>query len=733
LRTIVGGQLKSRLKADSGEIAFNDESADINFRVESDGNDNMFRVDAGLNRVAIGNSTPSATLHVSSSDTSVALLDSDNSAGSSLFIRNSTIATDTYASLGFAPANNVSGATITAIAEEDFSDAASRTARLEFHTRDNGNFLDRLTLSRAEAVFNEDSDNTDFRVESDSNSNMLFVDASANKVGINNNAPAAFLHVASGDATPLGSLRVEQTNASAGGAIWQSLFEDDSSADQGSGNSLIYINSNRPNTSAGQVLKVVGNSKASNYFNIYDTGEVVVNDSSVSTADFLVESDSSTHMLFVNAGTNRVGIGESNPDNTLHVNSGAENTAFKLQSTDTEVAMQFQDSTGASYIKGRGDLRFEVGAADVVQMLSGETVVNNSSNDYDFRVESNDNTHALFVDAGNNRVGILNSSPSYEFDVTGTISASDGVLANKAALNISRGTFDGGSSNSDNMGLRVIGTGNDNVTGNLQTGIAIGEGGAGLFSFDEGGSAAVGLGFYTGTNSAVYERMVIKADGNGIIINDQSHDQDFRVESDGNSHMLFVDASGNFFAVNATTNTFASKSGTFAVASGSNSTATPVAIITDEDATVEGGSTILSLTFSGDDTFSSANYIHFTDSGGEQGRIHSTGGGSVTYATTSDRRVKENIRDTSSKIDDLKAIQVRDYELISDGSSHTGFIAQELHTVVPDAVSVGGDDVKENRWGVEYGKVTPILVKALQEAIAKIEDLETRLAALEAN
>jgi len=460
---------------------------------------------------------------------------------------------------------------------------------------------------------------------------------------------------------------------------------------------------------------------------------IVLNETGAN-ADFRVESDSNSNMLFVNAGTNRVGIGESNPDNTLHVNSGAENTAFKLQSTDLEVAMQFQDSTGASYIKGRGDLRFEVGAADVVQMLSGETVVNNSSNDYDFRVESNDNTHALFVDAGNNRVGILNSSPSYEFDVTGTISASDGVLANKAALNISRGTFDGGSSNSDNMGLRVIGTGNDNVTGNLQTGIAIGEGGAGLFSFDEGGSAAVGLGFYTGTNSAVYERMVIKADGNGIIINDQSHDQDFRVESDSNSHMLFVDASANFVGVNTSTNTFADKTATsFAIGGGTSATTSPIAIIADSDPSVEGGSTILSLTFEGDSVFSSANYIHFSDGTGEEGRIHSTGGGSVTYATTSDRRVKENIRDTSSKIDDLKAIQVRDYELISDGSSHTGFIAQELHTVVPDAVSVGGDDVNENRWGVEYGKVTPLLVKALQEAIAKIEDLETRLAALEAN
>ena len=84
--------------------------------------------------------------------------------------------------LGFAPANDISGVTITAIAEEDFSTAANRTARLEIQTRDNGSFYDRLTLSRAEAVFNDDSDNTNFRVESNSATHAIFVEASSSYV-----------------------------------------------------------------------------------------------------------------------------------------------------------------------------------------------------------------------------------------------------------------------------------------------------------------------------------------------------------------------------------------------------------------------------------------------------------------------------------------------------------------------------------------------------------------------
>ena len=36
---------------------------------------------------------------------------------------------------------------------------------------------------------------------------------------------------------------------------------------------------------------------------------------------------------------------------------------------------------------------------------------------YDFRVESNSNTHMLFVDGGNNRLGINTSSPSFDVDI----------------------------------------------------------------------------------------------------------------------------------------------------------------------------------------------------------------------------------------------------------------------------------------------------------------------------
>ena len=60
-----------------------------------------------------------------------------------------------------------------------------------------------------------------------------------------------------------------------------------------------------------------------------------------------------------------------------------------------------------------------------------ELVINEASNDINFRVESNGDADAIFVDAGNNRVGILTAAPGVELDVTGAITASGIVSADE--------------------------------------------------------------------------------------------------------------------------------------------------------------------------------------------------------------------------------------------------------------------------------------------------------------
>ncbi len=96
---------------------------------------------------------------------------------------------------------------------------------------------------------------------------------------------------------------------------------------------------------------------------------------------------------------------------------------------------------------------------------------------------------------------------------------------------------------------------------------------------------------------------------------------------------------------------------------------------------------------------------------------------STSYNTTSDRRTKENIATTTQGISELMQLPVRSFSFISDNNhaTTTGFIAQELYKVFPWAVTTNGDDgivslgASTTPWSVDYGRVTPLLVKAIQD------------------
>ena len=113
---------------------------------------------------------------------------------------------------------------------------------------------------------------------------------------------------------------------------------------------------------------------------------------------------------------------------------------------------------------------------------------------------------------------------------------------------------------------------------------------------------------------------------------------------------------------------------------------------------------------------------------------YNRGAGQVRYNVTSDRRLKSNIEPAESATDLLSSIQVRSYTWTeSQYKVDYGFVAQELHDHVPDAVKQGDDgDEVVDAWSIDNSKLVPVLTKALQEAIAKIEALEAKVAALEA-
>ena len=115
----------------------------------------------------------------------------------------------------------------------------------------------------------------------------------------------------------------------------------------------------------------------------------------------------------------------------------------------------------------------------------------------------------------------------------------------------------------------------------------------------------------------------------------------------------------------------------------------------------------------------------------------------TSYITSSDYRLKENIVDLNASIERLKQIPVHRFNFIADPDTTVdGFIAHEVQTVVPEAITGEKDAVDDDGnpvyQGIDQSKLVPLLTAALQEAIAKIESqdaaiaaLETRLAALE--
>ena len=151
---------------------------------------------------------------------------------------------------------------------------------------------------------------------------------------------------------------------------------------------------------------------------------------------------------------------------------------------------------------------------------TSETAFNEGSQNIDFRVESNGNSHCLMVDAGTSKIGVNQSAPDYQIHV------GDGTQGNRVHIESNGGgaLFSGvDSANNDTNGFRW---GHLNGTDRLEGAIGTTEiidWRKTVFYFQPNGteSLAVGTDFVT--------------------VNNQSLNLDFRVESNNQTHMLFVD------------------------------------------------------------------------------------------------------------------------------------------------------------------------------------------------
>jgi hypothetical protein len=118
----------------------------------------------------------------------------------------------------------------------------------------------------------------------------------------------------------------------------------------------------------------------------------------------------------------------------------------------------------------------------------------------------------------------------------------------------------------------------------------------------------------------------------------------------------------------------------------------------------------------------------FRTSDVERGSI-SIAGTVTSYNVTSDYRLKEDFKEVKG-LEKVQAIKVYDYKWKSFDSRMDGVLAHELAEVLPYAVFGHKDEVDEDgndkMQGVDYSKLVPVLVKAIQELSEKVKKLENK-------
>jgi hypothetical protein len=340
--------------AAGGHAVFNEGGVDADFRVESDTNANMLFVDAGVSAVGIGTATQyDGTALVSpltiSSLSGGSVLETFRGSASLFQLTMSTTGISSWNTSGSAAAHSFrTGTTV-------------GTTSIKMYLGDTG-YLTTTPEAGGHAVFNEDGVDADFRVESDANDHMLFVDGGNNRVSINSNSTsydsAAPLHIGNNSTYSYGPNIQGAVNRTyvhyigAGGGSGNNVYIHGYQVDNPAGGNYLRVASGL----AGNTVSGVQQSQDGMIY-VYDTGKttgdadytptvqhridlnsggsVVFNDQGLDL-DFRVESDNNANMLFLDASVDRISMGTGDSaDGTLTLRSTNNNFAMVQESAAT--------------------------------------------------------------------------------------------------------------------------------------------------------------------------------------------------------------------------------------------------------------------------------------------------------------------------------------------------------------------------------------------------------------
>ena len=688
-------------RVDSSGNTFNEGGVDYDFRVKGDGNANMLFVDAAEDRVGVKTNTPRTTFNVisaydtvdnilangsyaasftssssgdagraqgiqiggtESSTRGAAILGEVQSTGNNtdLIFATSAAAASPTEKVRITDSGNVgigTGSTVNALLELSgttpyirFTRSGTPTweIRNNLHNADYGLSVYSITDSnqlvsfqRNEAVFNEDGESINFRVESTTSNYALRVDATSSNIHINT---SSFFNSATNKNMELGDTDLY---------LWRTT-----TASNGTGPAIM----------------------------LGDTSTEVQNAGMIGWTEQINSDITNVSMsMYYDGDDNKLRFTGSN-------SSGGTPQESAIAATDH---ITLQRDTGATQFYGTPD--FNAG----------------SSSSTDFRIRSETYSTMFFVDSNVDKI-VMGSSATTQgkvLSITPTTSETYSTSAVEGDLFITR--YNNAQTNGQmaSIGFRVT---TNNSAQNADASINYVQAASGSHS----GRFQYNLRASSGTR---YNYQTLDSEY-GFVHNEEDMSwNDFRVESGSNSTAFVVDAGANSAYFGGTPSY-----------SGANANCGVLfeSLGGDNQTILNTNKTNQNMNIAKVSGFSNGNYIVFFHNSAVTGAI-GTDGTSVTYNTTSDARLKFDVNpitDGTEKLLAMKPVTHR-WKATPDDDPVHGFIAQDMQEVMPEAVS--HDYSEEKLLSMDYGRITPVLVAALQDAHKKIEALEERLAELE--
>lgn len=377
-------------------------------------------------------------------------------------------------------------------------------------------------------------------------------------------------------------------------------------------------------------------------------------------------------MIFSTGGSERmridtsgnVGIGTNSPIYPLDVVASANTQAIQMRGRASDNLSAFIFNNNTA--SAGNDVSYIQGLASASAYIAFGTR----------------NTERLRIDSSGN-VGIGTSSPAYKLSVSGNFTCTYAQIQN--------------------------GTTNEYVGLSLTNGYTVAEG----VSFIDA----------QGRNNVTDSHIFFGHQAN-FGSNIRFATQPAGTNTDRRVERMRIDANGNVL-VGIT-------SGTYNIVKKDVNT-TALGVFNDATSTPEG----INVYFGGVNNSGSAQFFRCNDNAGNRLIIYGTGtiGNSTgSYGAFSDARLKENIVDATNKLSDVLKLRVRNFNLKTEpGFKQIGFVAQELEEVFPALVEDTvdrdheGNALSSTTKAVKTTVLIPILVKAIQELKAELDELKAKV------